>query len=88
MSTKKQNSSLCKRYSVYEEIPEELLDETDVDSYFYHNILDISHSHHRKVPVSKASDKLSLAFKVFHFCDSKLQQRFILKEEVSISKKK
>ena len=27
------------------------------------------------------------AFKVFHFCDSKLQQRFILKEEVSISEK-
>ena len=27
------------------------------------------------------------AFKVFHFCDSKLQQRFILKEDVSISKK-
>ena len=24
---------------------------------------------------------------MFHFCDSKLQQRFILKEEVSISKK-
>ena len=63
------------------------MDETDVDSYFYHNILDISQSHHRKVRVSKGSDKLSFAFKVFHFCDSKLQQRFILKEEVSISKK-
>ena len=31
--------------------------------------------------------KKSFAFKVFHFCDSKLQQRFIFKEEVSISKK-
>ena len=30
---------------------------------------------------------MSFAFKVLHFCDSKLQQRFILKEEVSISKK-
>ena len=30
---------------------------------------------------------MSFAFKVFQFCDSKLQQRFILKEEVSISKK-
>ena len=38
-STKKQISSLCKLYSVYEEIPEEFLDETDVDSYFFHNIL-------------------------------------------------
>ena len=34
MSTKKQISSLCKLYSVYEERPEEILDETDVDSYF------------------------------------------------------
>ena len=74
-------------YSVYEEIPDEFLDETDVDSYFYHNILDISQSHHQKVRVSKGSNKKSFAFKVFHFCDSKLQLRFILKEEVSISKK-
>ena len=32
MSTKKQISSLCKRHSIYEEIPEEFWDETDVDS--------------------------------------------------------
>ena len=88
MSTKKQISSLCKLYSVYEEIPEEFLDETDVDSYFYHDILDISQSHNRIVRVSKGSNKKSFALKVFHFCDSKLQQRFILKEEVSLSKKK
>ena len=86
MSTKKQISSLCKLYSIYEEIPEEFLDETDVDSYFFHNILDISQSHNRRVRVSKGSNKKSFAFKVFQFCDSKLQQRFILKEEVSISK--
>ena len=87
MSTKKQITSLCKLYSVYEEIPEEFLDETDVDSYVYHNILDISQSHNRIVRVSKGSNKKSFAFKVFQFCDSKLQQPFILKEEVSISKK-
>ena len=87
MSTKKQISSLCKLYSVYEEIPEGFLDETDADRYFYHNVLDISQSHHRKVRVSKGSNKKSFAFKVFHFCDLELQQRFILKEEVSISKK-
>ena len=86
MSTKKQIFSLCKVYSIYEEIPEEFLDETDVDCYFFHNILDISQSHNRIVRVSKGSNKKSFAFKVFHFCDSKLQQRFILKEEVSISK--
>ena len=87
MSTKKQISSLCKLYSVYEEIPEEFLDETDVDSYFSHNILIISQSHHRIFRVSKGSNKKAFAFKVFHFCDSKIQQRFILKEGVSISKK-
>ena len=72
MSTKKQTSSLCKLYSIYKETPAEILDETDVDSYFYHNILDISQSHHRIVRVSKGSNKKSFAFKVFHFCDSKL----------------
>ena len=86
MSTKKQISSLCKLFSVYEEIPEKFLDETDVDSYLYHNILDISQSHHRIVRVSKGSNKKSFAFKVFLFCDSKLEQRFILQEEVNISK--
>ena len=87
MSTKKPISSLCKLYSVYEEIPKEFLDETDVDSCFYHNILDTSLSHNRIARVSKGSSKKSFAFKVFQFCHSKLQQRFILKEEVSISKK-
>ena len=71
MSTKKQFSSLCKLYSVYEEIPEEFLDETDVDGFFYHNILDISQSHHRIVRVSKGSNKKSFALKLLQFCDSK-----------------
>ena len=87
MSIRKQISSLCKLNSVYEEIPDDLLDDTDVDGYFYHNILDVSQSHHRIVRVSKGSNKKSSAFKLFYFCDSKLQQRFILEEEVSISKK-
>ena len=86
MSTKKQISSLCKLYSVYEDVPKEFLDETDVDSYFFYNILVISQSHNRIVRVSKGSNKKSFAFKIFHFCDSKLQHRFILKEQVSLSK--
>ena len=77
---------MCKLYSLYEEIPEEFFDETDVDSYFYHNILDISQSHNRKVRVNEGSNKKSFAIKVFQFCYSKLQQRFIFKEEVIISK--
>ena len=84
---KKQNTSLCKLYSIYEEIPEEFLDETDVDSFFYHNILDLSQTQHRIVRNSKESNKKIFAFKVFHSCESKLQQRCILKEEVSFSKK-
>ena len=84
MSTKKQISSLWKLYSIYEEIPEEFLDETDVDCYFFHNILYISQSHNRIVRVSKGSNKKSFAFKLFRFCDSKLQQRFILKNIESL----
>ena len=87
MSIEKRISIFCKHYSIHEELPEEILDETDVDSYFYHNNLDISQSHHRIVRVSKGSNRKSFAFKVFHFGDSKLQQQFFLKEEVSISQK-
>ena len=65
MSTKKQISSLCKFYSAYEEITEEFLDETDVDSYFYHNILDLSQSHYRIVRVSKGFNKKSFAIQSY-----------------------
>ena len=64
MSVKKQIPSLCKLYSIYEEIPEEFLDETDVDSYFYHNIFVNSNSQHRIVRVSRGSNKKSFAKKV------------------------
>ena len=87
MSVKKQIPSLRKLYSFYEEIPEEFLDETDLDSYFYHNIFDISQSQHRIVRVSRGSNKKSFAFKLFQFCDLKTQQRFILRGEVFISKR-
>ena len=57
MSVKKQIPSLCKVFSFYEEIPEEFLDETYVDSYAYHNIYDISHSQHRRRRVSRGSNR-------------------------------
>ena len=85
MSVKKQIPSLCKLYSFCEEIPEEFLDETDVDSYFYHNIFDLSKCQHRIVRVSRGSNKKSFAIKLFQFCDSKTQQRYILQEKVKIS---
>ena len=57
MSVTKQIPSLCILYSIYEELTEEFLDETDVDSYLYHNIFDISQSQHRIVRVSRGSNK-------------------------------
>ena len=87
MSVKKQIPSSCKLYSIYEEIPEEFLDETDVDSYFYHNIFDIPQSQRRIVRVSRGSNNKSFAIKLFQFCDLKTQQRYILQEEVNISKR-
>ena len=37
--------------------------------------------------VSRGSNTKSLAIKLFQFCDSKTQQRYILQEEVNISKR-
>ena len=87
MSIKKQSPISCKFYSIYEKIPEEFLEETDVDSFFYHNIFDISQSQHRIVRVTRGSNKKSFAIKMFQFCDLKTQQRSILQEEVNISKR-
>ena len=87
MSIKKQITSLCKFYSFYEEIPAEFLEETDLDNCFCHNTFDISQSQLRIVRVSKGSNKKSFAFKLFQFCDKKPQQRYILQEEVDISKR-
>ena len=61
------------------------MDKTDVDSDFYHNILDIARIDNRIVRFSKSSNKKSFAFKLFQFCNLKNQQRFILEEEVSVS---
>ena len=87
MSVKKQIPSFCELYSFNEEIPEEFLDETDVDSFFYQKIFDISQSQHRIVRVRRGSNKKSFAIKLFQFCDLKTQQRYILQEEVNISKR-
>ena len=87
MSVEKQIPSLCKLYSLYEEIPEDFLDDTDVDSFFYRNTSDISQSQHQIVRVSRGSNKKSFAIKLFQFCDLRTQQRYILQEEVIISKR-
>ena len=87
MSVKKQIPSLCKLCSFYEEMPEEFLDENNVDSYFYNNIIDVSQSQHQIVRVSRGSNRKSIAIKFFQFCDLKTQQRYILQEEVNLCKK-
>ena len=87
MSVRKQTPSLCKFSTFYEERPEKFLNETDVDSYFYYNIFDISQSQLRIVRVSRGWKQKQFAIKLFHFCDLKTQQRYILQEEVKISKR-
>ena len=80
MSVKMQIPSLINLYTIYEEILESFLDQTDVDSYFYKNILDIALIDNRIVRVSKTSNRKIFAFKLFQFCNLKNQQRFILEE--------
>ena len=84
MPAKKQIPSLCRLCLFNEEKPEECLDETDVDSYFYHNIFDISQSQHPIVRVSGGSNKKSFAIKLFQVCDLRTQQRYILQEDLNI----
>ena len=57
MSVKKQIPSLSKLFTIYEEVPGCFLDETDVDSYFYNNILDIALIDKRIVWASKGFNK-------------------------------
>ena len=87
MSVKEQIPSLSKLYTSYEEVAVSFLDETDVDSYFYHNIWEMALIDNRIVRVSKGSNKKSFAFKLFQFCNLKNRQRFSLEEEVSVSLK-
>ena len=85
MSITKQIPSLSSLYSSYEEVPENFFDKTDADSFFYDNIRDIALIDNRFVRVSKSFNKKVFAIKLFQFCNLKNQQRFILKEEVSVS---
>ena len=88
MSVKKQIHSLYVLYSFYEEVPEEVLDKTDVDRYFHYNIFDILQSQHGIVRVGNGSSKKCHAIKLFEFCELKTKQPHILQKEVKISKRK
>ena len=87
MSLKKQILSLCNFYSFYQKIPEEFLDETDVDSYLCHDIFDLSQSQHRIVRIGRSSNEKSFEIKLIQFCDLMTHQLYILQKEVSISKR-
>ena len=73
MSVRKQYPSLCQLYFFHEDLPEDFLDSTDMVSWFYHDVFDISQSQHRNVRVSKSSNKISFAFKLFEFCELETQ---------------
>ena len=88
MSIKKQFPSLRKLCTIYEDVLKSYLDETDVDSYFYHKILDFALINNRNCRVSKGSNKKTFPSKLFQFCSLKNQQRFNLEEEVLVSSKK
>ena len=87
MCARKHIPSLSELNTIYKEVSESFLDESDVDSYFYHNIVDIALLCNRIVRVSKGSNKKIFAFKLFQFCNLKNQQKIILEEEVSVSLK-
>ena len=86
MPVKQQLPSLYLLHSIHEDVPEQALDEADVDSYFYHNILDVTKTDNQLVLVSKGPIKIYLQSKSF-FCDLKTHQRFFLDEKISITKK-
>ena len=87
MPIKNQLPTLSKLYSIYEEIPEDLLDEADIDSYFYHSILNISKKENRLVRLSKTSNKISFNLKVFKFDCSTIQQKYSSSEEITLTRR-
>ena len=87
MAIKNQLPTLSKLYSIYEEILEDLLDEADIDSYFYHSILNITKKENRLVRLSKTANKNSFNLKVFKFDCSTIQQKYSLSEEITLTRR-
>ena len=85
---KEANSKIKQIVYILRRSTRKFLNETDVYSYFYHNILDLALIDNRIVRVSKVSNKQFFAFKLFQFCNLKNQQRFILEDKMSVSLEK
>ena len=80
-------ANLGNLFSFHEEMPEVVLDETNVDRYKYHNNFDISQSQYRIVRVSKGFNKKFLASNFFQFCKLKTQCRCLFQEQLNNSKR-
>ena len=87
MPIKNQLPTLSKLYSIYKENPEDLLDEADIDSYFYYSNLNITKKEDRLVRLSKTSNKNSFNLEVFKFDCSTIQQKNSLSEEITLTRR-
>ena len=85
MSLKNQLPALFTLYNINEEIPENFLDESDIDSYFFYSILNISTVEGRLLRLSRSSNKNLFIFKLFNFDSSKSTQQYLLAEELTVS---
>ena len=85
MPIKNQLPTLSKLYSIYDEFPEDLLDEAD--SFFYHSVLNISNLKNRLVRLSKTSNKNSFNPKTFKINCSTIQQKCSLSGEFTLTRR-
>ena len=87
MPIRNQLPTLSKLYSIYKEIPEDLLDEADIDACFYRSILNITKKENRLVRLSKTSNKNSFKLKVCKIDCSTIQQKYSLGEENTLTRR-
>ena len=87
MPIKNQTPTFSKLYSIYEEIPEVLLDEADIASYLCHSTLNITEKENRLVRLSETSNKNSFNLKFFIFDCSTIQQKYSLGEEITLTRR-
>ena len=86
MHIRNQVLTFSQLYSVYGEIPKDLLDEKGIDFYFYQSILNITKKK-RLVCLSKTSNKIFFNLKVFKFDCSKIQQKYTKSEEFTLTRR-